>query len=78
MTQTREKFYDDGWDCDAVTSFGLRDTLRKLSSLQYDIEHNRRSACKFGDTLEDLKAYILELAGELEDAAEWLPSEDEE
>ena len=72
MTQTREKFYDDGWDCDAVNSFGLRDTLRKLANLQYEIEHNRRSAANFGDTLADLKAYVLELANELTDAADYL------
>lgn len=72
MTTTNETFYDNGWDCDAVNSFGLLDTLRKLENLKYELEHNRRSAAKFGDTLADLKAYVIELANELTDAADYL------
>lgn len=84
----REQFYhkkvneefdtDDGWDCDEIRDSGLMDTLRKCANVEYNLRTCIRTAASWGDTLADLKAYINELAEEMQNAVANFPDEDEE
>lgn len=69
-------FEDDGWDCDEIRDSGLMEALRHAINIDYIIRNCNRSAASFGDTLEDLKAYVNEVAEELKDAVVDFPGED--
>ena len=65
-------FEGDGWDCPEIRDSGIMDTLHKLATVEYNLRCCNRRAANFGDTLSDLKAYIMELAEELQNtASEW-------
>ena len=69
---------EDGWDCDEIRDSGLLDTLRKCVNLQYTLDKCTRASANFGETLGDLKAYVTELAEEMQNAVASFPDEDEE
>lgn len=69
---------EDGWDCDEIRDSGLLDTLRKCANLHYTLDKCTRASANFGETLGDLKAYVNELAEEMQNAVANFPDEDEE
>ena len=75
---TEEFDTEDGWDCDEIRDSGLLDTLRKCANLQYTLDKCTRASANFGETLGDLKAYVNELAEEMQNAVASFPDEDEE
>ena len=81
---TEEFDTEDGWDCDEIRDSGLMDTLRKCANLHYTLDKCTRASANFGDTLADLKAYVNELAEEMQNAVadfpdgEMLEEDDEE
>ena len=64
---------EDGWDCDEIRDSGLMDTLRKCANLQYTLDKCTRASANFGETLGDLKAYVNELAEEMQNAVADFP-----
>ena len=75
---TEEFDTEDGWDCDEIRDSGLLDTLRKCANLHYTLDKCTRASANFGETLGDLKAYVTELAEEMQNAVASFPDEDEE
>jgi hypothetical protein len=64
---------DDGWDFEALEETGLLDTLREISQVQYEIESCiRGSYAVSGDTIDDLKADLINLSLQLQSIAEGL------
>jgi hypothetical protein len=64
---------DDGWDFEALEETGLLDALREISQVQYEIESCRRgSYAVSGDTIDDLKADLINLALQLQSIVEGL------
>ena len=63
----------DGWDTEALRETGLLEVMAEISQVQYEIESCQRgSYAVSGDTVEDLKDDLINLAIRLQEIAEGL------
>jgi hypothetical protein len=74
MKDFEDTFYDnDGWNLNELADMGLMDVLSDASGIEYEIANCVRGTYAVsGDTVEDLKGDLLELAERLKEIAEQL------
>jgi len=74
MKDFEDTFYDnDGWNLNELADMGLMDVLSDISGIEYEINNCVRGTYAVsGDTVEDLKNDLLELAERLKEIAEQL------
>jgi hypothetical protein len=63
----------DGWDTEELRETGLLDVMGEIDQIKYEIEMCRRgSYAVSGDTVEDLKDDLINLAIRLQEITEGL------
>ncbi len=75
MKDFEDTFYDDdgGWNLNELADTGLMEVLSDASGIEYEISNCIRGSYAIsGDTVEDLKDDLLNLAERLKEIAEQL------
>jgi hypothetical protein len=74
MKDFEETFYGgNGWNLNELADFGLMEVISDISGIEYEIRNCVRGSYAIsGDTVEDLKGDLLNLAERLQEIAEQL------